>query len=502
MAGMAIKLDDLDTQSDHLQQFNIIRLEGLDCADCAAKLEKRIQAMPGVNSARVNYGAAKMEVNHQIQVGEVINMIEKMGYHGRLDGDAVSSWIALPFWRSNKYALSTLMAGTMLLLAVLSQLLGAASLWTHMLYLCGILLGGFLPAKAGLSILINARELDMNILMSIAVVGAVALGQLEEGAVVVLLFSLGNALQAYSMDKTRNSIRRLMELAPNEALVRRNGAEITLSVQEIKRGDVLIIRQGEKLAMDGRVIKGNSAVDEKAITGESMPADKGWGDKVYAGSINGFGGLEIEVQNLVQENTLARIITQVEDAQGQKAPSQQFVDRFARYYTPAVIFTALLVACLPPLLLQQPFTHWVYQALGMLLVACPCALVISTPVAIVSAIGSAAREGVLIKGGAYLEEMGDISVIAFDKTGTLTRGEAEVTDFITLSGDEKVVLSLASAIESRSEHPLARAIVNYAKKQSVSVPEIDNFQAVAGQGAYADLAGKRYYIGNLRLFET
>jgi Cd2+/Zn2+-exporting ATPase len=254
--------------------------------------------------------------------------------------------------------------------------------------------------------------------------------------------------------------------------------------------------------MDGRVIKGDSAVDEKAITGESMPADKGWGDKVYAGSINGFGGLEIEVQNLVQENTLARIITLVEDAQGQKAPSQQFVDRFARYYTPAVIFTALLVACLPPLLLQQPFTHWVYQALGMLLVACPCALVISTPVAIASAIGSAAREGVLIKGGAYLEEMGDISVIAFDKTGTLTRGEAEVTDFITLSGDEKVVLSLASAIESRSEHPLARAIVNYAQKQSVSVPEIDNFQAVAGQGAYADLAGKRYYIGNLRLFEN
>lgn len=502
MAGMAIKLDDLDTKSDHLQQFNIIRLEGLDCADCAAKLEKRIQAMPGVNSARVNYGAAKMEVNHQIQVGSVINMIEKMGYHGRLDGDAVSSWIALPFWRSNKYALSTLMAGTMLLLAVLSQLLGAAPVWTHMLYLCGILLGGFLPAKAGLSILINARELDMNILMSIAVVGAVALGQLEEGAVVVLLFSLGNALQAYSMDKTRNSIRRLMELAPNEALVRRNGAEITLSVQEIKRGDILIIRPGEKLAMDGRVIKGDSAVDEKAITGESMPADKGWGDKVYAGSINGFGGLEIEVQNLVQENTLARIITLVEDAQGQKAPSQQFVDRFARYYTPAVIFTALLVACLPPLLLQQPFTHWVYQALGMLLVACPCALVISTPVAIVSAIGSAAREGVLIKGGAYLEEMGDISVIAFDKTGTLTRGEAEVTDFITLSGDEKVVLSLAAAIESRSEHPLARAIVNYAQKQSVSVPEIDNFQAVAGQGAYADLAGKRYYIGNLRLFET
>lgn len=502
MAGMVIKLDDLDIRSDDSQQINIIRLEGLDCADCAAKLEKRVQAMPGVNSVRVNYGAAKMEVAHQIPVSEVIDMVEKMGYHGRLEGDVVSPQAALPFWRSNKYALSTLMAGTMLVLAVLSQLLGAAPLWTHILYLIGIVLGGFLPAKAGLSVLINARELDMNILMSIAVVGAIALGQFEEGAAVVVLFSLGNALQAYSMDKTRNSIRMLMELAPNEALVRRNGEEKTLPVQEIKRGDIVIVRPGERLAMDGKVIKGDSAVDEKAITGESMPADKGCGDKVYAGSINGFGALEIEVQNLAQDNTLARIITMVEDAQGQKAPSEQFVDQFARYYTPAVILAAFLVACIPPLLFAQPFQHWVYQALGMLLVACPCALVISTPVAVVSAIGSAARNGVLIKGGAYLEAMGQIAVIAFDKTGTLTRGEAEVTDFIALSGDEKDVLRLAAGIESRSEHPLARAIVSYAQKQSVSVPAIDNFQAVAGQGAYADLDGKRYYIGNLRLFEN
>ena len=482
-------------------QSTIIRLEGLDCADCAAKLEKRVKAMPGVDSARVNYGAAKMEVNHQVPISEVLGVIEKMGYKGRLEGDAGSADLPAPFWRSNKYALSTLMAGTILVLAVLSQVLGAPIGWTHGLYMAVILLGGFLPAQAGLSILVNAHELDMNVLMMIAVVGAVALGQFEEGAAVVLLFSLGNALQAYSMDKTRNSIRMLMDLAPNEALVRRNGEEKTLSVQEIKLGDILIIRPGEKLAMDGRVIKGASAVDEKAITGESMPADKGLGDKVYAGSVNGYGALEIEVQKLVQDNTIARIITMVEDAQGQKAPSQQFVDRFARYYTPAVILAALLVASIPPLVLKQSFNQWVYQALGMLLVACPCALVISTPVAIVSAIGSAARQGVLIKGGAYLEEMGDISVIAFDKTGTLTRGEAELTDLIPWHGSEEKVLSLAAAIESRSEHPLAQAIVNYAQKQAVPVAAIENFQAVAGRGAYADLDGKRYYIGNLRFFE-
>lgn len=483
------------------EQVSIIRLEGLDCADCAAKLEKRVQAIPGVKLARVNYGAAKMEVNHQAEVSEILGVIAKMGYKGRMDGEAVRANASTPFWRSNKYALSTLMAGTMLLLAVLSKVGGVPLLWTHGLYIAVILLGGFLPAKAGLSILVNAFELDMNALMSIAVLGAVALGQFEEGAAVVLLFSLGNALQAYSMDKTRNSIRSLMDLAPNEALVRRNGVEATLSAQEIKLGDILIVRPGERLAMDGMVIKGASAVDEKAITGESMPADKCRGDKVYAGTVNGYGAMEVEVQKLVQDNTIARIITMVEDAQGQKAPSQQFVDRFARYYTPAVILTALLVAVIPPLVLKQPFSHWLYQALGMLLVACPCALVISTPVAIVSAIGSAARQGVLIKGGAYLEEMGDLSVIAFDKTGTLTRGEAELTDLITLSGSQEEVLSLAAAIESRSEHPLAKAIVNYAQKQTVTVPEIENFQAVAGLGAYADLEGKRYLIGSLRFFE-
>lgn len=482
-------------------QSTIIRLEGLDCADCAAKLEKRVKAIPGVESVRVNYGAAKMEVNHQMPLSEVLAVIGKMGYKGRLEGDVGSANPPAPFWRSNKYALSTLMAGTILVLAVLSQVLGSPLGWTRGLYIAGILLGGFLPAKAGFSILLNAHELDMNVLMMIAVVGAVALGQFAEGAAVVLLFSLGNALQAYSMDKTRKSIHMLMDLAPNEALVRRNGEEIVLAVQEIKLGDILITRPGEKLAMDGRVIKGASAVDEKAITGESMPADKGLGDKVYAGSVNGYGSLEIEVQKLVQDNTIARIITMVEDAQGQKAPSQQFVDRFARYYTPIVILAALLVAIIPPLVFEQSFNQWVYQALGMLLVACPCALVISTPVAIVSAIGSAARQGVLIKGGAYLEEMGNISVIAFDKTGTLTRGEAELTDLIAWHGSEEEVLSLAAAIESRSEHPLAQAIVNYAKKQAVPVAAIENFQAVAGRGAYADLDGKRYYIGNLRFFE-
>ncbi len=488
-------------QSGRSSLTNVVRLEGLDCADCAAKLEKRIQAMPGVNSARVNYGAAKMEINHEVPINTVLGVIEKMGYKGRVEGEANVKVLPLPFWRSNKYALSTILAGSLVLLAVLTQLSNAPVLWTHSLYLLAILMGGFLPAKAGLAILFNAHELDMNVLMIIAAVGAVALGQMEEGATVVLLFSLGNALQSFSMDKTRNSIRMLMELAPNEALVRRHGEERTLSVQEIELDDILIVRPGERIAMDGRVIKGASAVEEKAITGESMPVDKEIGSKVYAGTLNGFGALEIEVQKLAQDNTISRIINMVEDAQGQKAPAEQFVEKFARYYTPAVIVMALLVAIVPPLLLRQAFSHWVYQALGMLLVACPCALVISTPVSIVSAIGSAARNGVLIKGGAYLEAMGDLKAIAFDKTGTLTRGQAEVSDLIAFNGSEAELLRLAAAIESRSEHPLAQAVSQYSREQGVRLPPVENFQAVAGKGAYADIEGQSYYIGNARFFE-
>lgn len=482
-------------------QKTIIRLEGLDCADCAAKLEKRIQALPGVDSARVNYGAAKLEVNHQVPVNTVLGVIEKMGYKGRVEGETGLEVLSRPFWRSNKYVLSTLISGSLVLLALLSQFINTPVLWTHSLYILAIILGGFLPAKAGLAILINAHEMDMNVLMIIAALGAVALGQFEEGAVVVVLFSLGNALQAYSMDKTRNSIRMLMELAPHEALVWRNGQEMILSVQEIKLGDILIIRPGERIAMDGQVLKGASAVDEKAITGESMPMDKEPGYKVYAGTVNGYGSLEVEVQKLARDNTINRIISLVEDAQGQKAPAEQFVDKFARYYTPGVIITAILVAFIPPILGQQSLSHWVYQALGMLLVACPCALVISTPVSIVSAIGSAARNGVLIKGGAYLEALGDLRAIAFDKTGTLTQGQAEVTDIIALNGSPTEVLRVAAAIESRSEHPLAEAICRYGQQQGLSLPDIENFQAVAGQGAYADLQDQRYFIGNVRFFK-
>jgi Cd2+/Zn2+-exporting ATPase len=394
---------------------DVIRLEGMDCADCAAKLERRIASIPGVETVQVNFGAAKMDITHVTPIQDILDVISKMGYTGRLNGAEIFHPPS-HFWKSNQYARSTFMAGGMLLAALVLYFAGAPLPFTNLAYILCIALGGYLPARSGWSMLRTAGELDMNALMTVAVLGAAALGEFQEGAAVVFLFAIGNALQANTMDKTRNSIRALMKLTPDKAMVRRMGLEMLLPVDKIKIGDIVIVRPGERIPMDGLITAGNSAVDQSAITGESIPVYKQPGAEVYAGTINARGALEIEVSHLAQYNKLARIIHLVEEAQGQRAPAQQLVDRFARYYTPAVIGLALLIAVIPPLFLAQSWHHWIYQALALLLVACPCALVISAPVSIVSAIGGAARQGVLIKGGIHLEQAGSLSVIAFDKT--------------------------------------------------------------------------------------
>jgi Cd2+/Zn2+-exporting ATPase len=363
-----------------------------------------------------------------------------------------------------------------------------------------MIVGGYHVAKSGLYGL-KSMTLDTNFLMVIAVVGAAAIGEWSEGATVVFLFSLGNALQAYTMDKTRSSIRALMELAPPEALVRRNGGELRLRVEEIVVGDIMIVKPGERLAMDGMVASGSSTINQAAITGESMPVEKQAGDSVYAGTVNEQGALEIIVTKLAEDSTLAKIMHMVEEAQAEKAPMQQFVDVFARYYTPAVILAAVGLTIIPPLFFNEPFDLWFYRALVLLVISCPCALVISTPVSIVSAIGNASRHGVLIKGGAYLEQMGKIRAVAFDKTGTLTVGKPMVTDIIKLTEqmDNQEILIIAAAVEKWSEHPLAEAIV--ARTGNQGLPPVTNFKALVGRGAQADLDGRTIYVGNQRLFE-
>ncbi|MEQ8200047.1 MAG: heavy metal translocating P-type ATPase [Syntrophomonadaceae bacterium] len=472
---------------------------GLDCADCAAHLEKRITMVPGVENARVNFAASTLLVQHQGDKQAILDAIHGLGYSGQVEE---GQRLPAPgsFWKTNKYIFPTAISLVMLVLGLLTSQLAVPESIPVGFFIAGIILGGYLELKTGLAVLLSIRELDMNILMSIAVIGAAFLGEFEEAATVVFLFSLGNALQGYTLDKTRHSIRALMDLTPAEALVRQRGITMTMPVEKIMIDDIIIVRPGDKIAMDGEVVRGSSTVDEAPITGESIPVAKNIGDEVYAGTINQLGSMEVRATKLAQDNTIARLTSMVEEAQGQRAPAQQFIDRFARYYTPAVIAAAVMVVVIPVLFLAQPFHKWFYQAMAMLLVACPCALVISTPVSIVAAIGAAARNGVLIKGGVYLEEAGALSVVAFDKTGTLTTGRPVVTDVIPLNVSDQEVVGIAAAIETLAGHPLGEAIVKHARQQQIPIPAVDNFQAVLGQGARAEVGGQAYQIGNYRFF--
>ncbi len=318
---------------------------------------------------------------------------------------------------------------------------------------------------------------------------------------VAFLYAVSNWLEGYTMDRARRSIQALMDLAPREARVRRNGGETVISVHDLRVGDLLLVPPGEKLASDGIVQRGTSAVNQAPITGESIPVDKGSGDAAYAGSLNGNGALEVAVTRRVEETTLACIIHLVEEAQTQRAPSQGFVDRFARIYPPAVFALAIGLMLVPLLPFGQAWSPWIYRGLALLIVSCPCALVVSTPVTIVSAIANAARRGILIKGGASLEELGRLKAVAVDKTGTLTRGEPEVTDVIPMNDrSPEDLLSLAAAVETQSEHPLARAVVRAAKDRGLSPTSADRFEAIPGLGGRALVGGQAMYVGNPRLF--
>ncbi|KPN29063.1 putative copper-exporting P-type ATPase B [Halolamina pelagica] len=352
------------------------------------------------------------------------------------------------------------------------------------------------------------RNLDIDLLMSIAILGAitVSVGFGEslymEAATLAFLFSVAELLERYSMDKARNSLQELIDLSPNEATVRRDGAEVTVPVDDVAVGDVVVVKPGEKIPLDGDVIDGESAVNQAPITGESVPVDKTPGDEVYAGTINEQGYLELQVTSAAGDNTLSRIIEMVEDAQSNKTEREQFVERFAGYYTPIVVAFAVLVTLATPAVLGATQTEAIVYGLTLLVLACPCAFVISTPVSVVSGITSGAKNGVLIKGGNHLEAMGEVDAIALDKTGTLTTGELSVTDVVPL-GDrtEADVLRCAHGLERRSEHPIGEAIVDRAEDQGVDRRGVDGFESITGKGVRAELDGRTHYAGKPGLFE-
>ena len=374
-------------------------------------------------------------------------------------------------------------------------------------FLAGIALCVLDPAKRALTS-IKRRVLDINVLMVIAVAGAGALGEWFEGATVVWLFGVAQVLESLSMDRARHAIRKLMAVAPPVALVRRAGHEHRIPAADVVVGDVLVLKPGDRLPVDGVIVSGESAFDESPVTGESFPVEKVPGNNVYAGTINGTGSIEVRALRVASDSTIARIIHLVEHAQKQRAPVQTFVDRFARRYTPAVAILALVLALGGPLLAggvsgwSAEFGTWSYRALALLVVACPCALVISTPVSIVSALTTAARHGVLIKGGVHLERLGGVKSVAFDKTGTLTHGNITVTDVLGLDGTPaESVLTVAAALEARSEHPIGRAIVHRAQVAGVAFAPGAAFRALPGLGAEATVSEIPAIVGSHRLFE-
>ncbi len=370
-----------------------------------------------------------------------------------------------------------------------------------MLYLTSVVSAGVYPVRKAWAAA-RARHLDINVLMTVAVIGAAILGQWSEAGTVVFLFALAQYLEARSMDRARHAIRALMDLTPQEALVVRATGDVRVGVDDVAIGEIVRVRPGDKVPLDGVVVDGVSDVNQAPITGESMPADKQPGSELFAGSINGHGALRMRVTRFRSDTTLARIIHLVEEAQSQRAPSQAFVERFARIYTPAVLLLAALVAVVPPLAAGYPITDWVYRALVLLVIACPCALVISTPVSIVSALAAAARRGVLIKGGLHLERAGTLRCIAFDKTGTLTRGRPVVAEVHAVDGrSPEEVLAIAAAVAESSEHPLGRAIAAYAADHGIAKRAGTQYRALPGRGGEAVVDGQPALNGNPRLFE-
>src|SRR5829696_7263976 len=415
VAGLRTREADSEMLEGDLAR-SVVRVEGMDCASCAATVEKRAAALPGMRRAVVNFATGRLDAEHDpgLSVEDIEKAVRDAGYGvGRTEEVERT-----PFWHTPR-AIAVYASALLFALGLALGFLGAPDAARVGAYATAIVVGGlpiFRAALAG----VRTKHLDMNVLMSAATVGAVGLGEWAEAASVVVLFAAGSALQVYAIDRTRAAVRALVWLAPDEVLVRRGTGEVVVPADEVGVGETVIVRPGERLAVDGEVVEGASAVDEAPVTGESVPVEKGSGDAVYSGTLNGSGGLLVRATKRVGE-----------EAQAKKAPAEQFVDRFSRVYTPLVVAVAVALAVVPPLL-GGPLGEWFYRALALLIIACPCALVISTPVTVVSGIGAASRRGILVKGGATLEAAGRLKALAFDKTGTLTEGRPVVSRVVAL----------------------------------------------------------------------
>ena len=482
------------------EQEQIFLVSGICCADCAKNFESELNDIDTIKSADLNILTGKLKIDGQIELTELRKLGQKENYQIDYYNNQV---LAVPkkYYHAKEFLVMVL-AGTLLLLAIVFEKMQIGGQLSVGLYLLAIISGGWNNFKKGFYSL-QQKKLNMSVLMSVAIIGACIIGQYEEGATVAFLYAISELLENWSTEKARQSIRNLMDLTPAKAIVKRGREMVELLVGDVNVGDIILIKPGAKIPLDGSVVSGESAVDEAHISGEALPRDKKVGADVFAGSINTYGFLEVAVNKLAQDSTIAKIINLVENAQSQKSPMQKFIEKFAEIYTPVVMVLAVMVGVIPPLLYDGDYIGWLYRALALLVVACPCALVISTPIAVVSAIAQAAKNGVLIKGGIHLEGLADINAIAFDKTGTITKGEPKVQNVISLSNiGENDILQIAASLESLSEHHLARAITADSKDKQINLENVYNFIAIPGQGVKGVIKGQEYLVGNTKLFNN
>lgn len=481
----------------------IYRIENMDCPTEEALIRKKLVSVSGIESLDFNLMQRILTVGHNLNSLDAIeSALGSIGMQAVLQSGQTSTKDSSiePIPKKNWWPLAV--AGITATLAEIMELLQLGNQWIVIaLVIASIASGGLTTYKKGWIALKNGN-LNINALMSIAVTGAMAIGSWPEAAMVMFLFTLAEVIEAKSLDRARNAIRGLLDLTPETATVQQaDGSWVLTDVKAIALGALVRVRPGERIALDGILISGNSAVNQAPITGESLPVDKIVGDEVFAGTINQTGSFEYKVTAEATHSTLARIIHAVEAAQGSRAPTQRFVDQFAKIYTPAVFLLAVLVAVLPPLLMAQSWQEWIYKALVMLVIACPCALVISTPVTIVSGLAAAARKGILIKGGAFLEAGRSMKVLAVDKTGTLTYGKPAQTDFFALSSNDKHIHEIAISLAARSDHPVSLAIAHANQEQKNDLKTVDSFEAILGRGVKGVIEGNLYYLGNHRLIE-
>ncbi|OBZ96934.1 ATPase [Pararhizobium polonicum] len=525
------------------------RVEGMDCASCAAKIDTAVRRMPGVSDVSVSVTAGTMTVNHDdasdlaaiakkvTGLGYSVSQLagkaattavedthagcghdhgtdghahadhdharhdhaghdhakqagaaEIEGFHGHDHGPATGPW-----WASKKGKLTILSGAALVVAYAIGHLVPSIASY---IFVAAMLIGLIPIARRAIMAAMAGTPFSIEMLMTIAAVGAVIIDAGEEAAAVVFLFLVGELLEGVAAGKARQSIQSLTALVPKEALLEVDGQTRSVPAESLAVGAVILVRPGDRVSADGVILSGESAIDEAPVTGESTPVRKGVDDKVFAGTINGDAALRVRVTAAAADNTIARVVKLVEEAQESKAPTERFIDRFSRYYTPGVVIVGALVAIIPPLFLGGAWSEWVYKGLAILLIGCPCALVISTPAAIAASLSAGARRGLLLKGGAVLETLGTITAVALDKTGTLTEGKPKVTDIISFGHSETEVLTFAAALETGSSHPLAKAILDRAATDKITIPSVSDAKALGGKGVTATVDGKAVFLGS------